>query len=88
MSNERMSEIMGIIEMLGKMKTVVIATQLYSIAKELCEDVVIISDGQIVCAGALGALEDAFYSADGVHTTLEKAYESIASHASKIKNNG
>ena len=82
-SAERTAEISGILRMLGKMKTVVIATELYSVAKELCEDVVIISDGKMVCSGELEELEESFRNSDGNHTTLEKAYESIASYSSK-----
>lgn len=83
MSAERAAKITGILNMLGKMKTVVIATELYSVAKELCEDVVILSDGKMVCAGVLGVLEDNFRLSDENHTTLEKAYESIAFYSGK-----
>lgn len=82
-SPERRSEIMGILEMLGKMKTVVIATEIYSVAKELCEDVVILSDGKLVCAGTFEALEERLRNAEGDRTTLEKLYDSIASYSSR-----
>ena len=84
-SAERYSEMMGILEMLGKMKTVVIATEIYSVAKELCEDVVIISDGKLVCAGTFEALEDRLRRTEGDKTTLEKLYSSIASYSSSSK---
>ena len=85
MSGERQSEIMGILSMLGKMKTIIIATQIYGVAKELCEDVVILSDGKLVCAGTFEALEEKLRAAEGNKATLEQLYESIASYSSSNK---
>ena len=45
-SAEKKEEFFGVIRMLGRIKTVVLATADYSTAKELCDDVTILSDGK------------------------------------------
>lgn len=64
-----------VLKMLGKRKTVIFATEYYDVARELCDDVVILSDGQILASGTFEALEER--SAAG-KTTLKALYESLS----------
>lgn len=76
MGDGQRTELVGLIEMLGRMKTVVIATDDYKLARELCEDVLIISDGQTLAKGSFDALEERLRTADGA-STLEELYNSL-----------
>lgn len=78
MSDERRTELEGIIKMLGKMKTVVLATDDYRIARSLCEDVVIIYDGSVLAKGSFEELDEKLSRSD-VHTSLEALYNSLVS---------
>lgn len=57
-SSERRAELLGIIRMLGKMKTVVIATSDLKVARELCEDVSILNEGRLLVSDTLENLEE------------------------------
>ena len=84
MRADQRSELVGLIQMLGRMKTVVIATDNYKIAEELCNDVLIISDGQVLAKGSFESLEARLRESDG-SATLEGLYNSLAL-ASDTKN--
>ena len=78
MSVERMSELDGIIRMLGRVKTVVLATDDYGLARALCDDVVILSDGRVLAKGSFAALDEKLARSEG-GMTLETLYNSLAS---------
>ena len=65
-----------LIRMLGKHKTVVLATENFKIAKELCEDVIILSDGQVLAEGSFAELEAKLRQANS--DSLEVLYNSLA----------
>lgn len=74
-TSEERAQICELIRMLGKMKTVVIATPDYSLARELCEDVVILSDGKMIGCGSFELLERRSAERDG--SSLESLYTSL-----------
>ena len=74
-----MDTVKGIVRLFGKRKTVIIATEDFKIARELCDDIVIISDGSVLASGSFEELEDKLASRDdGRGTTLEALYNSLA----------
>ena len=83
MNDGQLSALFGLIQMLGKMKTVILSTDSYKIAKELCEDVVIISDGKVLAKGRFDILEDKLKGSEDT-ASLEALYNSLAA-ASEIK---
>ncbi len=46
-----------LIKFLGEMKTVIIATENWGVVKELCSDIVIMSEGRMLAAGSFSELE-------------------------------
>ena len=77
-SAEKKEEFFGVIRMLGRIKTVVLATADYSTAKELCDDVTILSDGKILVQGSFAALDDKLRQNESA-TTLEAVYRELVS---------
>ncbi|MBQ8850324.1 MAG: ABC transporter ATP-binding protein [Clostridia bacterium] len=78
MSGDRKSELMGLIQMLGRMKTVVLTTDDYKLARELCDDIVIISDGCVLAKGSFESLDEKL-SRSETPMSLEALYNSLAS---------
>ncbi len=78
MSETRKDELMGLLRMLGRLKTVVITTDDYRLARELCEDVVMLSDGQVLAKGSFDALEEKIKASDK-NASLEMLYNSLVS---------
>ena len=76
---QHMDTVKGIVRLFGRKKTVILATEDYGIARELCDDIVIISDGSVLASGSFEALEDKLAAKDGGSgTTLEALYNSLA----------
>ena len=74
-----MDTVTGIVRLFGKRKTVIIATEDFKIAQELCDDIVIISDGSVLASGSFEELEDKLATREGGQgTTLEALYNSLA----------
>ena len=76
MSDERRGELEQIISMLGRIKTVIITTDECSIARSLAEDVVIISDGQVLAKGRFEELDRKLAESDNP-ITLEALYNTL-----------
>ncbi len=55
---EEREEILGLIRMLGELKTVVLFAEDYDTVAMLCEDVVLLSMGQVLASGSLATLEE------------------------------
>ena len=77
MSSERKEELLSIIAMLGRIKTVVVTTDSLTIARELCEDVVILSDGRVLAEGAFETIDRRLADSENP-TTLETLYGSLS----------
>lgn len=65
-----------LIRMLGQVKTVVLATTSFHVSRELCEDVVILSDGKLLASGSFEELERAL-SQNGGEDSLENIYRQL-----------
>lgn len=72
-----------LIKMLGRKKTVIIATEDYDVAEALCEDIVIISDGCVLANGKIDELNEKLIKSDARYTSLEALYRDLVA-ASKI----
>ena len=55
---EAHGEIIALIRLLGKHKTVLVASRSYSLIKELCEDVILLSDGMVLAQDTLPHLDE------------------------------
>ena len=66
----------NLLRMLGKHKTVVIASEKFSLIRELCEDVLILSEGSVIAQDTFEGLEEKLLRKDGA-TSLEVVYESL-----------
>ena len=75
-SAEQRRELEGLVQMLGKIKTVLLATASFETARSLCEDVVILSDGRQLVAGSFEALESKLAKSDEA-VSLEDLYRSL-----------
>lgn len=82
MSSERREELEQIIGMLGRIKTVIITTDDCSVARALGEDVVIISDGQVLANGSFEELDRKLADSDDP-ITLEALYDTLTSISAK-----
>ena len=67
---------LDLIRMLGRIKTIVLATSDIELARSLCEDVVILSDGKILAQGTFEEL-DAKLRRNGDGCTLESIYAQL-----------
>ena len=67
-----------------KPSTVVLSTASFAIARELCEDVLILSDGTLLAKGSFEELEQTLAS-NGGEVTLEEIYRQLCG-ASRAKN--
>ena len=65
-----------LLRMLGKHKTVLIASENFSLIRELCEDVLILSEGSVVAQDTFDALEEKL-SRKGNAMSLEAVYASL-----------
>ncbi len=80
-------ELFELIKILGKPKTVIVTTENYKIAKMLCDDVVILSDGKVLACGNFAELEERLEG----KTSLEELYNSLlgsAKSGKKVLNGG
>ena len=68
-------DLASVISMLGKRKTVVVSTADYKIAKELCKEIVILSDGKVLAFGSFDELEKR--AGDNETTSLEAMYKTL-----------
>ncbi len=75
------NDIYELIGLLGEMKTVIIATDDFSMAKELCDDIVLMSDGRVIAKGSIDDLEGRVLFQN---ESLESLYNSLRS-ASRLK---
>ncbi len=62
-----------LLTMLGQVKTVVLSTSSYSLAKALCEDVILLSDGRCLAQGSFEELESRL-AQNGSADSLEELY--------------
>lgn len=69
-----------LLTMLGGVKTVILATASYSLAKAVCEDVILLSDGVLLAAGSFEELESRL-AENGAGETLEELYLRLSSAA-------
>ena len=65
-----------LLRMLGKVKTVVLSTSRFAVARELCEDVVLLSDGALLATGSFEELEETLAS-NGGESSLEEIYRQL-----------
>ena len=65
-----------LIRMLGNVKTVILTTANYRLCRELCEDVVILSDGKLLASGSFSELEKNL-SLSGEKVSLEEIYRQL-----------
>ena len=72
-TRESRVELLG---MLGKVKTVVLSTASFGVARELCEDVLLLSDGGLLAKGSFDELEKTLASHDET-LTLEDVYRQL-----------
>ena len=77
MTVERREELKSIISMLGRIKTVVVTTDSVSVTRELCKDVVILSDGRVLATGELEDIDRRLADSENP-TTLETLYNSLS----------
>ena len=77
-------EFFELIRMLGRIKTVLLATADFEVARSLCEDVVILSDGKLLAKGGFEEL-DAKLKAGGESESLEQIYRMLAAAAATPK---
>jgi ABC-2 type transport system ATP-binding protein len=69
-------ELFDLIRLLGKHKTVLLGSGDFATVKELCEDVVILSDGMLLASGSFSELEEKL-TQSGENQSLSELYESI-----------
>ena len=72
--------IVELIRMLGTLKTVIVAGSELSQMRELCEDVMILSGGELLAKGSFAELEETLARTEE-HPTLEELYSSLVSMA-------
>lgn len=65
-----------LLRMLGKHKTVVIASENFSMIRHLCEDVLILSEGSVIAQDTFEGLEEKLLRKEGA-PSLEAVYESL-----------
>ncbi len=71
---EERDELLDLIPMLGAMKTLLLATEQYQTACQLCEDIVLLSDGEVLAQGSFADLEERLREKS---TTLPELYRSL-----------
>lgn len=76
------TEFYGLVQMLGKMKTVILATSDCGVIKELCEDVAILSDGRLLASGRVDEIEQRL---SRENETLEGLYRSLVKASEKAE---
>ena len=72
---EKREHIYGILTMLGRIKTVIVATSDFDVAKAVCSDVAIISAGKLLAVGSFEELEGRLAEKGGA--TLKELYKSL-----------
>ena len=75
-TDEQKAEIFSLVGMLGRKKTLLVATDDLSLARALCDDAIILSDGRILAQGSFDAL-DARLDERGDGDTLDSLYASL-----------
>ena len=70
------AELFGVLRMLGKHKTVILGGGDLSVMRELCEDIVILSDGSLLASGSFDELE-ATLAQSGEKKSLGAVYASV-----------
>ena len=75
---------MELVSMLGKVKTVVISTVSYSLARALCEDVILLSGGRCLVQGGFEELESRL-AQNGSSDSLEEIYHSLCVSARELR---
>ena len=76
-SAEQKAELEALLRMLGKIKTVVLATRDFATARSLCEDVIILSDGRQLASGSFDELERRL-AESAEPLSLEELYRSLS----------
>lgn len=72
-------EMWELIRVLGEVKTVLVATDRYEEAAELCEDVILMADGRILASGTLAELEEQLVRKQGAGgMNLSAVYASLS----------
>ena len=85
---ERRNENLSLLRMLGKHKTVIVASSDFALMKELCEDVVILSEGTVYAQDCWERLEENIRSStsDQQETmSLENLYDSLVTLSKQRK---
>ena len=78
-SVEERDQMWSLIRLLGTFKTVVLSTEGYHEARELCMDVVLMADGRALASGSFEQLEETLASnQNGNDMTLESLYYSLS----------
>ena len=77
------AEILSLIRLLGKHKTVVLASARYALVRELCEDCMLLADGISLAQGSFEQLDQAVLASH--QTSLEDFYASLSETASEDK---
>lgn len=63
------SEFMDLLTMLGRVKTVILASADFSVIKKLCEDVLIMAEGTLLVQGSFASLEKKLLQSRGLRLT-------------------
>ena len=79
---ERREELFGLLRMLGRIKTVILATEELQTARALCSDVLILSDGRTLAQGSFESLDAKLRQSENA-TTLEAVYGDLVSASVK-----
>lgn len=72
----KQKETQALFAMLGKHKTVIVASENFSLIRDLCEDVLILSEGSVIAQDTFAGLEEKLLRKDGA-PSLEAVYESL-----------
>lgn len=75
------AEILSLIRLFGKHKTVVLASARYALVRELCEDCLLLADGISLAQGSFEQLDQAVLTSH--QTSLEDFYASLSEAASE-----
>lgn len=65
-SEESHAEIISLLELLGKHKTLFLASRSYALVSKLCEDILVLSDGMVVAQDTLAHLDKSTYLAKNI----------------------
>ncbi len=85
MKRDDREEMMGLVRMLGRMKTVILATEDFETARALCHDVVLLCDGRILVTGSFDELEEKLRRQGEGSVPLSELYRALATPAGEVR---